>query len=244
MNRSTPYTVAFVYARGGSKAVPDKNLREVGGIPLVGHSVIAALEAQFVDRVVVSTDSERIATVAQEFGAEVLGLRPPELSKDDSAEPLAWAHSIGQYEQMFGEENPMQLWMSVPPTSPLRMPSDLDACIEAFQDSNADMVITVTDAHRSPQFNMVNETEDGYVNLVMPPDSALFRRQDVPPVFDVATVAYVGRPDFVRSLDAITTAYRNRVVAVHIPSDRAIDIDTETDLRIVNYLYDAKNSDE
>lgn len=241
MNPNAPYTVAFIYARGGSKGVPNKNLREVGGIPLVGHSVLAALKARLVDRVIISTDSARIADVAQEFGAEFPGLRPAELSADDTPEPLAWAHSIRQYEQLFGAENPMELWMSVPPTAPLRSSSDLDACVEAFQGSSVEMVITVTEAHRSPQFNMVTEAEDGYVSLVIPPDGSWFRRQDVPPMFDVTTVAYAGRPGFVASLDAITNAYRGKVVAVHIPRDRAMDIDTETDLSIANYLYGSRH---
>ena len=85
--------------------------------------------------------------------------------------------------------------VSVPATAPLRLPLDIENCLDEFEKNDTDMVITVTDSHRSPYFNMVKANVDGTVELVIPPSSAIVRRQDAPIVFDMATVAYVARPE-------------------------------------------------
>ena len=100
------------------------------------------------------------------------------------------------------------------------------------------MVITVTDAHRSPYFNMVTTSNDGSVNLVIPPLSTITGRQDAPEVFDMATVCYVACPKFVMSNISI---FNGRVRAVHVPIERAIDIDTLLDFRIAEFLLSIRN---
>lgn len=99
------------------------------------------------------------------------------------------------------------------------------------------MVITVTDAHRSPYFNMVKTNVDGSVGLVMPPQSTLVRRQDAPVVFDMTTVAYVARPEFIMAHNAV---FDGRVRSVHVPIERSIDIDTLLDFRIAECLSNAR----
>jgi N-acylneuraminate cytidylyltransferase len=95
------------------------------------------------------------------------------------------------------------------------------------------MVITITDAHRSPYFNMVKANGDGTVGLVNPPHSTLIRRQDAPIVYDMATVCYVANPDFVMTHNS---TFEGRVRAVHVPVERAIDIDTLLDFQIAESL--------
>ena len=95
------------------------------------------------------------------------------------------------------------------------------------------MVITVTEAHRSPYFNMVKANADGTVGLVNPPPSAIDRRQDVPVVYDMATVCYVTNPEFVMTHNA---TFDGRVKAVHVPTERALDIDTLLDFQIAESL--------
>jgi N-acylneuraminate cytidylyltransferase len=95
------------------------------------------------------------------------------------------------------------------------------------------MVITVTDAHRSPYFNMVKTNVDGSVELVNPPQSTILRRQDAPVVYDMATVCYVANPEFVMTHNS---TFEGRVKAVHIPAERAIDIDTLLDFQIAECL--------
>jgi len=129
--------------------------------------------------------------------------------------------------------------VSVPVTAPLRQPEDIHRCLERFSAGDADVVITVTEADRSPYFNMVRENSDGSVDLVISPKLAIARRQDVPVVYDITTVAYVVNPEFVFSSDAI---FKGRVHAVHIPKERAIDIDTLLDFRIAEYLLELQKN--
>lgn len=223
--------VAFVFARGGSKGLPGKNIRPLAGKPLIGWAIEHAKAVKDIRRVIVSTDSEEISAVAKEFGAEVPFMRPVELARDDSPEWLAWRHGL-EYLQVTEGKLPDAM-ISVPTTSPLRQPVDIENCLKLFAKGDADTVITVTEAHRSPWFNMVSEKPDGSVELVISSGNQAYRRQDVPTVFDVTTVAYVVRPEFVFSHDRI---FSGRVRAVQIPKERSIDIDTPLDFEIAEFL--------
>lgn len=220
---------AFVFARGGSRGLPRKNVRLLAGKPLIAHAIEAARCASLVDRVMVSTDDETIADVARAWGAGVPFLRPAALASDTAPEWQAWRHAISHFADA---GDPVDVFVSVPPTAPLRSPGDIDACIAELQRTDADLVITVTEAHRHPSFNMVR-INDGYATLVLPPAQGLARRQDCPPVFDMTTVAYAARPAFVMRS---TSHFEGRVRAVVVPPERAIDIDTELDFAFAEFL--------
>jgi CMP-N-acetylneuraminic acid synthetase len=227
--------IAFVFARGGSKGLPGKNIRLLGGKPLIAWSIEHALAVKRVDRVIVSTDSEEIAAVARQFGAEVPFIRPEELARDDSPEWLAWRHALDYLCETTGALPKMMI--SVPTTAPLRLPLDIDNCLDEYEKGNADMVITVTEAHRSPYFNMVKTNADGTVGLVNPPKSAIARRQDVPIVYDITTVCYVANTEFVMTHNA---TFEGRVKTVQVPVERAIDIDTLLDFQIAESLLNIR----
>ena len=223
--------VALVCARGGSQGLPGKNVRSLGGKPLIAWAIEAARAVERVSRVVVSTDSDDIAAAARAAGAEVPFMRPAELARDDSAEWLAWRHALAYLKQADGA-HPDAL-LVVPPTAPLRSPEDLNQCLDEFAKDDSDVVITVSDAHRSPYFNMVQIGTDGGARLVIPPDAQVSRRQDAPLVYDMATVGYVARPEFVMRSAGI---FAGRVRHVGVPAERALDIDTELDFRIAECL--------
>lgn len=223
--------IAFIFARGGSKGLPGKNIRPLGGKPLIAWSIGHALAIRRIARVIVSTDSPEIAAVAREHGAEVPFIRPAELARDDSPEWLAWRHALNY---LLDEDGALpDAMVSVPATAPLRLPIDIEDCLDLYEKGDADMVITVADAHRSPYFNMVKANPDGTVGLVIPPQSSIARRQDAPVVFDMATVAYVARPEFVMTHNAV---FEGRVRHVHIPAERAIDIDSLLDFKMAEFL--------
>ena len=224
-------TIAFIFARGGSKGLPGKNIRTLSGKPLIAWSIEHALTVKRIERVIVSTDSEEIAAVVRDYGAEVPFIRPAELAQDDSPEWLAWRHALNYMRETTGALP--EVMVSVPTTAPLRLPLDIENCLDEYEKGDADMVITVTDAHRSPYFNMVKDNADGTVGLVNPPKSAIFHRQDAPVVYDMATVCYVANPAFVMSHNA---TFDGRVKAVHVPTERALDIDTLLDFQIVENL--------
>lgn len=224
-------TIAFVFARGGSKGLERKNLRLLGGRPLIAHAVAAARSAASVDRVLVSTDDEEIAAVAAANGAEVPWLRPPELATDDAPEWLAWKHAVAEVERTDG---PFDEFVSVPTTSPLRTPDDIDACIGHFRGGAFDAVLSVRAAERNPWFNMIRFGPDGLARLCCGEGPSPSRRQAAPPVFDITTVAYVLDPRFILEAGGF---FEGRVGAVEIPRRRAIDIDDHLDLEIARCLF-------
>jgi len=223
--------LAFVFARGGSKGLPGKNLRLFAGKPLIAHAIEHALAVPRIDRVIVSTDSTDIARVARDFGAEVPFLRPADLAADDSPEWLSWRHALKFTQEEMGVLPAAMV--SVPVTAPLRRAQDIERCLDLYSEGGADVVVTVSESHRSPYFNMVQRHPDGTLALVVPTSKEFARRQDVPTVFDMTTIAYVADSEFVLTRDSI---FQGRVKAVEIPPERAIDIDTLLDFEIAEFL--------
>jgi CMP-N-acetylneuraminic acid synthetase len=159
-------------------------------------------------------------------------VRPVELAQDDSPEWLAWQHAIQTYEAAVGNPG-IDVFVCIPPTAPLRIVQDVEACIQALLGSNADLVLTVKPAERNPYFNMVVLDEDNNARLVVQPEQRIHRRQVAPSVFDITTVAYAARPEFVLNANSI---FEGRVKAVIVPPERALDIDTPLDFKIAELL--------
>lgn len=223
--------VAVIFARGGSKGIPRKNIRLLNGKPLIAYAIESALACPRIHRVVVSTDDAEIAEVAVSHGAEVPFIRPSELARDQSSEWDAWRHAIHLLDS--GSTSPMEVFVSVPPTSPLREVGDITACIDLLLEGEADVVVTARPAERNPYFNMITRDEKGFAELVIKPGNAFVRRQDAPTVYDLTTVAYAARPGYVLNSPSLLSG---RVKAVLVPPERAIDIDTELDFQFAEFL--------
>ena len=131
--------------------------------------------------------------------------------------------------------------VSLPPTAPLRAKQDIENCLDEFEKNDSDVVITVTDAHRNPYFNMVKPNLDGSVSLVNSMDEKITRRQDAPQFFDVTTICYVAKPDFVMNYDSI---FEGRVKQVYVPIERSIDIDSQHDFQITEFLINKHLRDQ
>jgi len=228
--------VAFIFARGGSKGLPGKNIRLFNGKPLIAWSIEQALSVKKIDKVYVSTDSKEIAKIATSYGAEVPFLRPAEFSLDNSSEWSAWRHALNFMNEKFG--NLPNLMVSIPSTAPLRLAIDIENCIEEFNKGSVDIVITTTNSHRNPYFNMIKKNEDGTVSLAISGASSINRRQDVPEVYDMTTVCYAAKPEFVLSHNSI---FEGRVKSVHVPIERAIDIDSLLDFQMAEYLFNTRD---
>ena len=222
---------ALICARGGSKGLPGKNIRPLAGRPLIAWAIRQARAVSRIGRIIVSTDSEEIAAVARAAGAEVPFMRPPELARDDSPEWLAWRHALNHLREARGAYP--DVLIAVPATAPLRAVTDLECCLDEYTTSGADVVITVTEARHNPYFSMVKRHTDGTVSLVIPPNGAVFRRQDAPVVYDITPVAYVTSPEFVMTRNGL---FEGRVRAVEVPPERAVDIDTLLDFTVAECL--------
>lgn len=229
--------VGFIFARGGSKGLPGKNIRPLAGKPLIAWAIECAKSVQRIRRVIVSTDSDEIASTALKYGAEVPFMRPANLAEDNSSEWMAWRHALNYLNETEGCLP--EAMVSVPTTAPLRMPEDVENCLNLFSCGDVDTVITTTDAHRNPWFNMVKTNTKGMVELIISPNSDVFRRQDAPQVYDVTTIAYVAKPEFVMANEGI---FDGCVRAVQVPVERSIDIDTLLDFEIAEFLMKRKRT--
>ena len=227
--------VAFIFARGGSKGLPGKNVRPFCGKPLIAWSIEQALSIERVSRVVVSTDSDNIARISRSYGAETPFIRPSHLATDDSPEWLSWRHAL---EQLRCLNILPDVMLSLPATAPLRDASDINACIDKFLTGYFDAVVSVTDAHRNPFFNMVKSNPDNSVELVISNHNAIRRRQDSPVVFDMTTVAYAFNPHFIMNNNYL---FDGKVGSVHVPLHRSIDIDTLYDFQIAEFLMNQRS---
>jgi N-acylneuraminate cytidylyltransferase len=223
--------VCIIFARGGSKGLPGKNVKILGNKPLIGWSIEKALKVERIKRVIVSTDSDEIANIAQKFGGEVPFKRPIEFSEDSSPEWQAWAHALNYLKDVEGVLP--EIMVSLPATSPLRAVSDIEDCLDEYEKGFADIVVTITDSHRNPYFNMVKKGPDGTLSLVNETTKVVGNRQSTPEVFDMTTVCYVVNSNFVLSNSGM---FSGKVKAVKIPPERAIDIDTEFDFQVAEAL--------
>lgn len=225
-------TVGFIFARGGSKGLPKKNVRDFCGKPLIAWAVEKALKVEKIDRVIVSTDCPEIAHIAREYGAEVPFLRPAALASDESPEWESWQHVLNFLIETEGEAP--EIMVSIPTVAPLGLASDIEVCMNEFEKNSSDIVITVTAAKRSPYFNMVKQNDQGFYELIDSKHLATRRRQDAPIVFDITTVCYVASSSFVLARKSI---FEGRVKVVELPAERSIDIDSELDFKIAEFLF-------
>jgi len=228
--------VHLFFARGGSQGVPRKNIRLLGGKPLIAYAIESGKACHAIDRMVVSTDDEEIAAVSRQYGADVPFMRPKSLARDDSPELLAWKHAIQEFRDR--PDLPLvDIFISLPTTAPFRGVEDIDACLAMFLRHDPDVVITVKRASRHPAFNMVTLDRIGNARLVMEEKNRIHRRQDAPAMFDMTTVAYVAKPEFILQAESI---FDGNVMAVIVPDNRALDIDTMLDFEFAEFLVERK----
>ncbi len=230
-------TVAVIFARGGSRGIPGKNLKDFAGKPLIGWAIEQTITSGVARRVLVSTDDEQIATVANSFGAETPFIRPASLASDDSPEILSWRHAL---EFLAKDEGcyPSAL-LSVPTTSPLRLPEDICRAVRLFAEKPCDLVVTVTPSKRNPYFNMMEMDANDQLKLVCDFESGGYsQRQVAPRVFDVTTIAYVAGPKYVMTCEHL---FEGLVRSVEVPRDRSVDIDDIDDFEYAEFLLSRRS---
>lgn len=224
-------TYAFIFARGGSKGLPGKNIRTLAGIPLLAYSINVAKQVEGVDKVFVSTDCNKISAIAIQYGAEVIE-RPEYLAADTAAEWKSWQHAIEVLEQ---RGDYFDVFLSLPATSPLRNASDVRKCLDSIED--ADVVVTVTPAATNPYFAMLVRDDAGLSKLVCG-DGTITRRQDAPAVYDMTGVAYVTRPSYIKVAKGL---FDGRLKSVVIPRMRAVDVDDIYDFKMAEMFVHDEN---
>jgi CMP-N,N'-diacetyllegionaminic acid synthase len=225
-----------ICARAGSKGVTNKNLRPINSKPLIVYSIEQALATKLFDQIVVSSDSAEIRNVALANGATHAVERPFELASDTAPKLPAIRHCVESAEKKFGK---FEVIVDLDATAPLRNPEDILGALELLKTTNSDNVITGTPAHRSPYFNLVETNEQGIVHLSKQPRAAVDRRQDSPECFDMNASIYVWRRHALFENETLFTKSTRLFV---MPRERSIDIDSQADFDMVEWLMTKGNT--
>lgn len=223
--------LGLIPARGGSKGIKKKNIRNLLGKPLISYTIECARACSFIDKVVVSTDDSEIAEISRNCRAEVPFMRPQELAKDDTPMLPVMQHAIEAIEAIYREK--VNVLILLDPTSPLRKVTDIEEALSLFHNGDTcQAVVSGCEAHHSPYFNMVR-LEDGFVEILIHSNKDIGRRQDCPPVYDLDTSVWIYSR---AAIMEIRKRIPPRTRLYKIPEERSIHIDTELDFMIVEFI--------
>ena len=220
-----------ICARGGSKGVKNKNVRELHGKPLIAHTIEQAKAAGVAATIAVSSDSPRILEVAEQYGVPYLIRRPDEMASDTADKLVAIQHAVEAVEAQAGVV--FDDILDLDPTSPLRLVDDITSALRLFYETNAENLITAAPARRSPYFNLVEQDEHGFAHLSKPPPARVYRRQDSPRCYDMNASIYIWTREFLFHKKQV---FGDRTALYVMPEERSIDIDSELDLEFVTFL--------
>jgi len=226
-----------ICARGGSKGVPNKNIRPMGGEPLIVHSLLQAQSSGLFDAVAVSSDSKEILNISKKFSVDYSIFRPQELASDSAPKLPAIQHCVNEVERISGENFDVIVDLDV--TSPLRLTKDIEGAVRLLEEKNVSNVITGCPARRSPYFNLVERDEDNYVRLSKPPEQIITRRQDAPECFDMNASIYVWKR---KELMGSKSIFNADTLLFVMPEERSIDVDHEWEFEYVEFLFNKRTS--
>lgn len=219
----------MICARAGSKGVPNKNLRLLGGVPLIVHTIRQAQACSLLDNIAVSSDSEEILKTAEGYGIKHLIQRPTEMATDVASKVPAIRHCVQEVEKTTAQ---FDLIADLDCTVPFRLVSDIVGAFELIERRGVSTLISGTTARKLPYFNIVELTTEGFVRISKTTTPPLVRRQDSPPCFDMNASIHIWRRQALFSSDA---RFHDDTVLFEMPLERSIDIDTEIEF-VINEL--------
>jgi CMP-N,N'-diacetyllegionaminic acid synthase len=226
-----------ICARGGSQGVKNKNLREILGKPLIAYTIEQALESGISEQVAVSTDSDEIATVAQQFGADVFFKRPSEMASSTAAKVPVIRHMLLESEKHYGRT--FDVHVDLDATAPLRQVEDIRGALSYFLEHDFDNLVTGMPARRSPYFNLVELNMDGKtVSLSKKPNKLIVRRQDAPACFDLNSSIWIWKREALLQNDPIIL---DNTGLFEMPHERSIDVDSAVDFAFVEFMMERQN---
>ncbi|MEX2140295.1 MAG: acylneuraminate cytidylyltransferase family protein [Pirellulales bacterium] len=217
--------LGLIPARGGSSALPRKNVLPLGDKPLIAWTVNAALASKYLDRIALSTDDQEVMEVAKAWGCEVPFRRPVDLAAADTPTIAVVLHAL---DQLPGFDYVVLLQ----PTSPLRTALDIDGAVEKCISAQAPSCVSVVCVEKSPHW-MYYLNGQQRLRPVLAGERMASRRQDAEPVYVLNGAVYIARIDVLRETAQFVT---EATVAYRMPPDRSADVDTELDLRWCEFL--------
>lgn len=223
--------IAIIPARGGSKGIPQKNIKLLGGKPLIFYTIEAALKSKYLDRVIISTDSKEIARIAKSYGANVPFLRPKEYARDNSPDSEVIEHVVDWFKKR-GKNFDIVVWLE--PTSPLRKPDDIDKAIEIFikNFNKADSLVSVGEVHTESPF-ITKKIERGYVKPLVRINKNIHQRQQLPKAYFPYGVIYLSKTT---TYQRYKTFYQKRTIPYFIERWQNYEIDDIYDLKVVEAI--------
>jgi len=219
----------FVFARGGSKGLKNKNIKKFVDKPLIEHTFSFAKKIKIFDKIFVSTESVKIKKIAKKNNINIID-RPQKLAQDNAPEWLAWEHAI---KSIYKKGDNFDIFVVLPCTSPLKKKEDITKAIKKL-DKKVDIVLTGSSTSRHPKFNMIRINKNGYAEIYQKTKKKFFRRQDLDPIYNLTTIAYVCRPSYIIKNNNI---FDGKVKVNLIPEIRSADIDNLIDFKIAEYLF-------
>lgn len=225
--------LGVILARGGSKGLPRKNIRDLAGKPLIAWTIEAGHDSEYLDRLILSSDDKKIMTVAEEYGCEVPFRRPDKLAADDTPSMDALLHAVDQVPDH-------DYVVLLQPTSPLRTAADIDATITRCHENHAPVCVTVTDTDKPPQWMYTFGKRDK-LKPVLDESEIVTRRQEAPKTYVVNGAVYVARSEWLREHKMF---YTDQTIGYPMPPERSADVDTALDLRWCEMLKKYNESNE
>lgn len=226
-----------ICARGGSEGVKGKNIKNLNGRPLISYTINQGIKWGKAKRVIVSTDSDAIVSIAKEYGAEVPFMRTKELATSQAGKLPVIRDALLQCEAIYNEKYSIIIDLDV--TAPIRTLNDLDNCLLQFNKGGYDSLFSVVEAHKNPYFNMVEKNKDGKIKLSKKSDQTYVRRQDLPKVYSLNASIYFYRRDYILNKNNISPLSNN--CSIYVMNDiSGIDIDREIDYRYIEFLIKEK----
>jgi CMP-N,N'-diacetyllegionaminic acid synthase len=227
--------LALIPARGGSKGIPTKNIRQFAGKPLIAHTIEVAKGSKRIDRVVVSTDDSDIADVSRRYGAEVPVMRPPEMAADESPVIDAVMHMLDYFKKTESYEPSHVLLLQT--TSPLRTSADIDASVELFEQHKADSLVSICRTE-----NSLFTIEESLIITTYDGNKEISNRQALTPAYKLdGCMIYLIKTDVLREKHSFIAG---KVVGYEIPRWRAVDLDEPQDFVIGEKLFEARDDIE
>jgi len=222
--------VSTICARGGSKGVPKKNIREIAGKPLLVYTIEFAIAAGCFDAIIVTSDDDQVLEIATRFESVYAIKRPLELATDTAPKLPAIRHALAHSDQLGIVAD---IVVDFDPTSPLRSQEDLRGVLDLLATADCSNVITGCVSRRNPYFNMVEVNGDGLVTISKKPPSPISSRQEAPVCYDMNASIYAWKRGCLDSQDGL---FGPATRFYEMPPERSLDIDTALDLEIVSQL--------
>jgi CMP-N,N'-diacetyllegionaminic acid synthase len=222
-----------ICARGGSQGVKNKNIRPLMGKPLIAYTIECALKWEKAKRVIFSTDSEQIARIAIDHGAEAPFLRPASLAKWDVPKIAVVRHALCEVERDSPTRHEVIIDLDV--TAPIRRVDDVERAYQLFLERRPRALFSVVKARKNPYYNVVEVDDQGYAHLSKDPGEAITCRQNAPAVYDMnASIHIYSREHVLDDRDRHICSER---AVVYVMDDlSAVDIDSELDFKFIEFL--------